>query len=206
MSLSRAIATTLREGILSGRRAGKLPPERALAAELGIDRVSLRGALQELEAEGLIERVQGRGTRIRVAGKPLAEVARELLRVRRHLAAALLERLVEVRPDPSGFHAAVEDFADAIEGGDLVEADLAVLEALIEATDSPVYPMTLSPIRKTLTTLGPLAEAMYREPEANLAGWQALGAWLEDPDRAGIPWVIALLEARDEATLAGLCS
>lgn len=201
MSLSRQTARTLRHRILQGDFAAKLPPERQLAEALGIDRVSLRGALQELESNGLIERVQGRGTRVRVAGKPLLEVARELLRVRRYLACAVLERLAEVRPDPAPIAHAVDAFAIA---EDLVEADLAILEALVATTDSPVYAMTLSPIRQTLLSLGPMAAAMYREPEANLAGWRALVTWLEDPDRRGIPMVLALLEARDAATLEAM--
>jgi len=44
------------------RQAGKLPPERALADELGVSRRSLRHALSALEAEGRILREQGRGT------------------------------------------------------------------------------------------------------------------------------------------------
>jgi len=41
---------------------GRIPPERALAAELGVGRRSLRRALDVLEQEGRIHRHQGRGT------------------------------------------------------------------------------------------------------------------------------------------------
>ncbi len=40
----------------------RLPPERRLAAELGVSRGELRKALMALEAEGIIERHVGRGT------------------------------------------------------------------------------------------------------------------------------------------------
>src|SRR5215203_6694033 len=40
----------------------RLPPERVLAAEIGIGRRALRRALEVLEAEGRIWRHQGKGT------------------------------------------------------------------------------------------------------------------------------------------------
>ncbi|HSV65742.1 MAG TPA: GntR family transcriptional regulator [Mycobacteriales bacterium] len=39
-----------------------VPPERSLASELGTSRTTVRQALQELEIEGRLHRVQGRGT------------------------------------------------------------------------------------------------------------------------------------------------
>lgn len=40
----------------------RLPPERELAAELGVSRASLREALRELEIKGFLSRKPGRGT------------------------------------------------------------------------------------------------------------------------------------------------
>lgn len=47
---------------MSVTEAGRLPPERQLAVELGIGRRALRRALDVLEAEGLVTRIQGSGT------------------------------------------------------------------------------------------------------------------------------------------------
>lgn len=44
--------------------AGRLPPERLLAQEIGVSRRAVRHALDMLEAEGRITRQQGRGTLI----------------------------------------------------------------------------------------------------------------------------------------------
>lgn len=46
------------------RNAGRLPPERVLAGQIGVSRRAVRHALDQLEAEGRITRQQGRGTLI----------------------------------------------------------------------------------------------------------------------------------------------
>lgn len=62
--------TRLRELVDGGEftMSGRLPPERALADQLGIGRRSLRRALDVLEREGRITREQGRGTFMRSTG------------------------------------------------------------------------------------------------------------------------------------------
>lgn len=214
-------ADVLRRQILAGdwTPGQRLPPERELAETLGVNRVTLRTALSRLVANGLITQVQGRGTTVcdpmDAAGPDLlpaltqlaaerghlVQTARELLRVRRHLAGALLERLVEVRPDPTPVRAAIERFAVA---DDLAAADADILAALIHAADSPVLALCLNPIRQTLPTLGPLADAMYRDPAANVQGWNALATWLDDPHPAGVAVILELLAHRDRETLAAL--
>lgn len=218
----------LRQAILAGElaRGSRLPPERDLAEQLGVNRGTLRGALARLRAAGLLEVRQGSGAVVQdfaAHGGPdllpgLAELARqegalpelcgELLRLRRHLAGAVLERIAEVRPDPAPVVAAVEAFAAQVArghtGAALAEADLAVLDALIASTRSPVLRLSLNPVRGVLATLPALQAAMLARPAENLAGWRLLCAWLADPDPAGIDTVRDLLAARDAATLAAL--
>ena len=40
----------------------KLPPENELGVKLGVSRVTVRRALDELEREGIVIRIHGRGT------------------------------------------------------------------------------------------------------------------------------------------------
>lgn len=220
-------AHQLRRAILTGAlpEGRRLPPERELAERLGVNRGTLRAALARLQAAGLLRVRQGSGAVVqdfeRTGGPDLlpglAELAREegalpalcaeLLRIRRHLAGAVLERIAELRPDPAPVVAAVDGFARALAAGDptgLADADLAVLDALIGITGSPVLRLSLNPVRGVLATLPSLQAAVLARPAENLAGWRLLCAWLVDPDPAGVDAIRALLATRDAATLAAL--
>src|SRR5262245_38831500 len=104
-SATVAAEQAIRRAILDGRIAAgdKLPPERDLAATLGVSRLTLRAALATLAAAGLITVRHGSGYRVadfrqtggsdllgglvEVAGETgrLVDSAADLLRVRRHL-------------------------------------------------------------------------------------------------------------------------
>src|ERR687883_979020 len=61
---STSIADQIRQAIVTGRlnEGERLPPERELAEQFGVSRVTVRDALRGLEAMGLIEvRVGARG-------------------------------------------------------------------------------------------------------------------------------------------------
>lgn len=75
---SARVSSLLAERISSGRigPGAALPPERELADQLGVSRATLRRALADLAAAGLVERHQGRGTF--VAGDRLSEEANAL--------------------------------------------------------------------------------------------------------------------------------
>ncbi len=65
--LYQQICQKLREAILSGELAEgvRLPTERALARELGVNRTTVMNAYNQLASEGLIEGHVGRGTLVR---------------------------------------------------------------------------------------------------------------------------------------------
>jgi GntR family transcriptional repressor for pyruvate dehydrogenase complex len=64
--VAEEIVQQLRTLILKGEYAvgDKLPPERKLAEELGVNRASLREAIKALEHMGLVKTRQGDGTRV----------------------------------------------------------------------------------------------------------------------------------------------
>lgn len=229
----------LRAAILGGELAPgeRLPPERELALRLGVTRVTLRAALARLASARLIRSRQGSGHVVAdflrdggpellqglVTGREPAAVlaahARELLRVRRHLARAILEALAEraaAEPasiDAAGVARAVDGFARAAEGAPpvgaparpafelrMAEADLAVMDAILAATGSPVLRLCLNPIAAVLREVPALRAALYVDPARNLAGWRGLVAWLEAPDPAAIEMLVAVLEQGDRET------
>lgn len=208
----------------------RLPPERRLAEQFGVNRVTVRSALARLSAAGLVESRQGSGYTVRdfvQHGGPalipgvlaLAEeddvcgVIADLLLVRRHLAQAVLARLVSGPLDVEAlgrFDAAVDAFEAALGDDEAVaEADLVVVSALIAATGSAVLALCLNPISAVVRELPRLRRAIYADPASNLVGWRALGVLLRssslrgDPD-AVLSQVASLLAARDEAALGRL--
>jgi DNA-binding transcriptional MocR family regulator len=75
-------AAAARQDVLPG---AKLPPERALAAQLGVARTTVSAAYAQLEQGGLVRRRQGRGTHVTgadgaAAGARAAELATALQR------------------------------------------------------------------------------------------------------------------------------
>jgi GntR family transcriptional regulator len=67
----------LREHLAEGRFHDGLPAELRLVEQFGVARATVRKALERLEAEGLIDRAPGRGTRLRKMPTPPApETAR----------------------------------------------------------------------------------------------------------------------------------
>lgn len=222
----QACEHALRRAVLAGELAPgqRLPPERELATTLGVSRLTLRAALATLTAQGVLAVRHGSGyvvQDVRRTGGPdllpglasqaqargdLPAVAAELLRVRRHLARAVLEHLAEHPPraaDVRGFGRAVDAMA-ATTAGDvdaLAAADLDVVAALLDATRSPVLRLCLNPVIAVVASSAPLRAAVYREPGTNVAGWRALGAWLAAPDAATIDKVIGILAERDRTTL-----
>ena len=66
-SLHRQVFLVLRAQILGGARApgSMLPKEKALCEQFGVSRITVRRALADLEAEGLVQRMHGRGTIVR---------------------------------------------------------------------------------------------------------------------------------------------
>jgi GntR family transcriptional regulator len=83
---ARRIYLLLRERILNGEleHGSRLPGELSIAAEYGISRVTVRRALDNLAAEGLIDRRPGSGTFVR-EGNSVQPIVADLSNVLSHL-------------------------------------------------------------------------------------------------------------------------
>jgi GntR family transcriptional regulator len=103
-SLHRQVFLVLRDRLLGGvfQPGQQLPPEPALCQQFGVSRITLRRAVSDLEREGLLERVQGRGTYVRVqparaAGAPSEGYIEDV----RHLAADTSVKVLELGEVPA---------------------------------------------------------------------------------------------------------
>jgi len=72
MPLYVRIERELRARLEAARPGDLVPAESVLAQEFGVARMTVRAGLNALEAEGLIERIQGRGTFVRQRPTPRA--------------------------------------------------------------------------------------------------------------------------------------
>ena len=148
----------LATAVLDGRYAPgeRLPPQRALAAELGVNMASLREGVKRLEQLRLVEVRHGDAMRVtdwRVSGglevlayaasaftEPLFEARRLLLKEAAGLAA---ERRTE--EDAARLEELAEAFARA---DDPQPIDLAFMATIIDAADNLVFTLILNSIRE----------------------------------------------------------
>ena len=223
----QACEHAIRRAVLDGELApgARLPPERTLATTLGVSRLTLRAALATLTAQGVIAVRQGSGYVVQDISRTgggdllvdlaaragergdLVPIATELLRVRRHLAHAVLEHLVAHPPKASAikrFEQAVDAMARLVDADleSIAAADLDVVGALLDATSSPVLRLCLNPVTAVVANSAELRAALYAEPGGNVLGWRAVAAWLRKPVRAEA--AVALLAARDTSTIERL--
>lgn len=221
-------ADALRGAILRGEHppGAHLPPERALAERLGISRLTLRGALATLESEGLVEPVQGSGTRVldyrqwgglellgpllglAVRGGALpGGLLRQLLELRRALAIEALG-LASERADATDrarLGAALETLRASTDRADaFMLADLAFARAVVESTHNLPLALLFNGIARSLRSQDDaLVLFVAPNPDAVLAVYARLIGAIEahNPERAR-RLTRRLLERHDRALLS----
>ena len=226
-----ACAGALRDAILEGHApvGSRLPPERELADQFGVNRVTVRSALGRLAAAGLVAVRQGSGYVVRdyrrVGGPDLVgalselarrtgdptPIARDLLFVRSCLAEGVLGRLAASPPTRAGL-TKIAAAIDALERrvdqnattAEIAEADVEVLGTILDATESQVLRLFLNPVTSLLRDLPDLCEALYAAPRENVLAFRALASWLEKPDARAVQAIVFAMRARDDDALARL--
>jgi DNA-binding FadR family transcriptional regulator len=185
----------------------RLPPERELAAQLGVGRSSVREALRVLEVLGLVRTGTGSGPtsgaiiiatpqggmsallRLQVAahGFPLDDV----VRTRLVLESAVVEALATDPAHPTGPAHAVLDVMDA---ADLAPAEFLALDAqlhltLAEASGNVVIAAMMAGLRTAI-------ESYVQAGAVQIADWDATSARLRREHRA----IVAAVDAGDAVT------
>src|SRR5712671_6801358 len=115
----RLAVERLRQTILAGDMApGQRLVEEELAGMLGVTRASLRAALFDLAAEGLVERIPNRGARVRTISVDEAVAVTECRMALEGLCAAkAAERVTE--PDAARLRQLGEDMERSVSDGEL---------------------------------------------------------------------------------------
>jgi GntR family transcriptional repressor for pyruvate dehydrogenase complex len=169
--IAEEIVDQLRGLILQGTYApgDKLPPERKLAEELGVNRASLREAIKKLEHMGLVKTRQGDGTRVldwmETAGLELVrhlvergspDILRDVLEFRsiygREVARLAAQRASDedlVRIELLADRAAMD-----LEPEDLLRQDVDFYVALAEISRNQVFKLLINTIRHAVAAYG----------------------------------------------------
>jgi len=131
LRLSDRVAQELLRLIASGELApgDRLPGERQLADLMKVSRVSVRAALQQLKAQGVVAAVQGGGTRVVATWEEIDAGLTQLVRAD----AANLHDLAEIRAN-------IEVWAARRAASLATPAQLAELEAALAAMADPQRP------------------------------------------------------------------
>ncbi len=198
-----------------GLRPGDhLPPERALAAGLGVSRPSVREALRVLEAMGLVRTQTGSGPssgaiivarpaggmqalmRLQVAasGFPVADVVRTRLLLETAVAGELAEAAGTADPEDAGPGLApARELLDAMDDPALTPREFLALDArfhlaFAEAAGNTVVAATMAGLRSAIE--GYVVAGLDRIPD-----WAAMAARLRAEHRG----VVAAIDRGDAA-------
>lgn len=185
--VAQEIVQQLRGLILRGEYAvgDKLPPERKLAEELGVNRASLREAIKALEQVGLVKTRQGDGTRVldfmQTAGvelishlvpgdgAPNMPVLTDVLEFRRwfgrETARLAAERASE--EDIRAIEAIAERSSDpALDVGELLKLDFEFYVQLTNAAKNAVMKLLVNTIRPAVVNYAPFFATFNPPPQA----------------------------------------
>lgn len=173
------VAEELKRLISGGKLAPgeRLPGERQLADMMGVSRVSVRAALQQLKTQGLVFAVQGGGTRIIASAEEMdsalthlvqADLSnlRDLMEIRSHLEVWAAAKAAE-RADPEDLarmRAALEVMCDSNRAAHhKAEDDFHFHLSIAKAAGSAVY-------LHLMTVLGDVLESMLEYHRFTLLG------------------------------------
>jgi len=205
----------LRRSIIDGEYPADtlLPPERTLAAELGVNRLTLRAALARLEAEKLVVPRQGQGIRVqdwkKTGGLDLLsnmaddQLVVEMLALRRSLAAeAIYGACLHADEEQKRALMSIAQRQDVTDGKiPFFEGDLAFTRALVAASSSLPLILLFNTIESVCRARPGVLMRMLRDRDTARASYRALLALVRsgEADLARRAVLQALTEADQEA-------
>ncbi|NPV70568.1 MAG: GntR family transcriptional regulator [Firmicutes bacterium] len=154
--LGRTAYDRIKTAIMENQlKPGVMLQERSLAASLGVSRTPVREALRQLEKDGLVEFIPGKGALVR---RISLEDVRDIMQIRQVLE-GMAARLAAENASPSALEsmtAAVDEMDEAFEKGDLrrfTELDLGFHEMLYTESGNQRLHEILNNLRDQVTRL-----------------------------------------------------
>jgi len=184
------VAAILRQAIVDMRlQPGQVLIERQLCEMTSASRPSVREALRQLEAEGLVESVNGRGT---IVSAITPEVAQQVYDVRANLEGLAARLFAEnaTDSDQAALRAAMVALSESIQRGDEPGAVMAVknqlYEVLFEGSHNQVLHQLVLTLHRRVTQLRALTLAHPGRPAQSEAEIRDIVEAVErrDPDAA----------------------
>jgi GntR family transcriptional regulator, trigonelline degradation regulator len=180
------VADILREAIVERRlEPGQLLVEGQLCAMTSASRPSIREAFRQLEAEGLVESQNGRGTVVAVV---TPEMAAQVYQVRAELEGLAAELFVANASDQqrAELRAAVAEVESAVHEDGSASAVLTaknqIYEVIFAGAGNPILHQLLGMLQRRVTQLRALTLAQPGRPEASVAEIKDILAAVEAND------------------------
>ena len=205
--VAEEIVAQLRELILNGSYVpgDKLPPERKLAQELGVNRASLREAIKSLEQMGLVKTRQGDGTRvldfmqtagvelvshlIPAGGKPNLDVLKDVVEFRRWFGREAARQAAERASDDdmAQLEAIADRAVEATDAVDLLKIDFDFYVALTSAGRNRVMQLLINTMRSAVSSYAEFFAGFVPPPVAMRSHHREIlrAMRARDPERAG---------------------
>ena len=219
--VSDQVFRILAEGILSGsyEPGEKLPTQRALAAELGVNMASVREAVKRLEQLRLVEVRHGDAMRVRDwrehggldvvahvlfrAGGVDRSTLEGLLEARRLMLREAARLAAERRTDEQA--ARLNELAGRLQRpGDAAQTlDWAFMSELVDAAGNVVFTLIMNSIRELYFERADLFRAVVGDAEELAPDYEQAAAAVNRGDGAGAAAAIERLTAKQEQSLLG---
>ena len=180
------VVLTLRKHILEGTYSigTRLPAERTLASDLGVNRLTLRAAISHLEAEGLLRAQQGQGVTVcdfyQTASLELLkylsldERLAEVLSLRQILLAETVSQACSnaSAADINRLRSIAEQQTRA-QDNDFVEGDNHFFSVLVESTQNLTLQLFYNSISRITTSAEPWTTHLLANKQQALGSYQA---------------------------------
>lgn len=221
ISVPDQVFARLQRGILGGAYTPgeRLPPQRALAADLGVNMATVREALGRLEQLRLVETRHGSGTHVRDwrrsggldaltllgAGAADPAVGPALFEARRLLLAEAARLAADRRSDEQADTLA--ELADALaaapDDATALLADWSFMAALVEAAGNLVFQLIMNSVRELYLPHAELFAALVADRAELLPLYRRVASAVADGDGDAAAGAVAELAAAQERRMGG---